>query len=176
VLSVRQADGGNDLLTARRLFEEYAESIGFDLGFQGFAAELASLPGDYTPPSGCLLLAFDSSAAVPTTLPATLLETLPAELAAGCVALRRLDPGRCEMKRLYVRPAYRGRGAGRILAEAVIAAARARLYERMRLDTVPAMQAARALYADLGFRDIAPYRHNPIPGTAYMELDLTGST
>jgi GNAT superfamily N-acetyltransferase len=164
VLRSREADGAADLAVVRRLFEEYAGSLGFDLGFQGFASELAGLPGDYAPPAGCLLLAFD-----PGTAP-------PSDPFAGCVALRPLEPGICEMKRLYLRPAFRGRGGGRLLVEAVIAAARARGYQRMRLDTVPAMQAARTLYAAAGFRGIAPYRHNPIPGTAYMELDLTGPT
>jgi ribosomal protein S18 acetylase RimI-like enzyme len=164
VLRVREADGSADLAGVGRLFEEYAGSLGFDLGFQGFAAELAGLPGDYAPPAGCLLLAFD---------PAAISSSDPF---AGCVALRPLEPGICEMKRLYLRPAFRGLGGGRLLAEAVIAAARARGYQRMRLDTVPSMQAARTLYAALGFRGIAPYRHNPIPETAYMELDLTGPT
>ncbi len=176
MLSIREADGAADLAATRRLFEEYAESLGFDLGFQGFAAELASLPGDYAPPAGCLLLAFDPPVFDPTAIDPLVLDPTaapPSERAAGCVALRRIEPGLCEMKRLYVRLAFRGRGGGRLLAEAVIAAARARRYQRMRLDTVPSMQAARALYTDLGFHDIAPYRYNPIPGTAFMELDLT---
>lgn len=172
MLLIREAGGAADLAVARRLFEEYAGSLGFDLGFQGFAAELAGLPGDYAPPAGCLLLAFDP-VAEPTAAGRA---TLPSDRAAGCVALRPLEPGVCEMKRLYLRPAFRGGGGGRLLAEAVIAAARARDYQQMRLDTVPAMRAARALYTALGFRGIAPYRHNPIPGTAYMELDLTGPT
>ncbi len=163
MLEIVQAHTAEDLGDARALFEEYAASLDFDLGFQDFAAELAGFPGDYAPPRGRLLLAF-----------------LNGRL-AGCVALRELEDGICEMKRLFVRPAFRGyRGhrdrsdlsVGRVLTEAVIAAARDIGYERMRLDTVPAMARARALYQTLGFREIPPYRYNPIPGTAFMELRL----
>jgi GNAT superfamily N-acetyltransferase len=149
-----QAQSERHLRQARGLFEEYAASLGFDLGFQGFADELAGLPGDYAPPRGRLLLAF--------------LAGRP----AGCVALRDLGEGICEMKRLYARPEVRGSGLGRALAEAAIAEARGIGYSRMRLDTVPAMQRARDLYHDLGFREIPPYRYNPIPGTAFLELRL----
>ena len=154
MLKIAQAETVEDLRHARTLFEEYAASLGFDLGFQDFAAELAGLPGAYAPPRGRLLLAFHDGRL------------------AGCVALREMGDGICEMKRLYARPDCRGLGVGHALAESIIAAAREIGYARMRLDTVPAMQRARALYRALGFEEIAPYRYNPIPGTAFMELRL----
>ncbi len=151
---IRLADGPADIATARELFLEYAASLGFDLSFQDFEHELAGLPGDYAAPGGCILLAEDGGAA------------------AGCVAVRSLGDDVCEMKRLYVRPDWRQHGAGRALAGAALREARARGYRRMRLDTVPGMDAAIALYRALGFRAIAPYRKNPIPGALFFERDI----
>jgi ribosomal protein S18 acetylase RimI-like enzyme len=153
-LSVTEAVGASDITQARQLFVEYASRLGTDLCFQDFEQELASLPGAYAPPAGRLLLG------------------RAGEEVAGCVALRPLGEDDCEMKRLYVRPAYRSRGTGRQLAESIIQAARDMGYRRMRLDTLPEMAAAQRLYRDLGFRPIAPYRYNPIEGTEFLELNL----
>lgn len=142
------------LAQARALIEEYSASLGIDLSFQNFTHEMATLPGDYQPPGGCLLLA--------------LIDGEP----GGCVALRPLDGGRCEMKRLWVRPHFRGLGLGRLLTGRLIAVARQAGYQRMLLDTLPSMQDAQALYARLGFLETAPYRHNPVPGARFFELDL----
>jgi len=143
-----------DIDPARELFREYAASLGLDLEFQAFSQELATLPGAYAPPRGRLLLAWEGGEA------------------AGCVALRPIEPGICEMKRLYVRPAYRGAGLGRRLAERIVREAREAGYVRMRLDTLPAMAGAQALYQALGFRSIPPYRANPIDGAVFLELTL----
>ena len=143
-----------DLATLRTLFQEYADALGVDLCFQGFERELRELPGDYARPRGELLLA------------------LAAGAAAACVALRPLDATIAEMKRLYVRPAYRGTGLGRRMALAIVAAARERGYARLRLDTLPMMTEGIALYRSLGFTEIAPYRVNPVPGALFLELVL----
>jgi ribosomal protein S18 acetylase RimI-like enzyme len=142
VIRPGQAD---DVEAVRALLREYADGLGVDLSFQDFDSEITDPLGFYE----VVLLAED-----------------------GCVALRRIDGRTCEMKRLYVRPAARGSGLGRALAEAVITDARKRGYERMLLDTLPSMAAARRLYASLGFRETAPYRHNPIAGTTFLELTL----
>jgi len=139
----------------RELFLEYAQSLGFSLCFQSFDAELAGLPGDYAPPHGRLLLA--SYQGEP----------------AGCVAMHEIEPRICEMKRLYIRPSFRGKKLGLALALAVIAEARQVGYSAMRLDTVAGvMDDAIVMYRRLGFREIAPYRTNPVPGALYMELAL----
>ena len=149
-----QAESPEHMARARELFQEYAVSLGFSLCFQGFDKELADLPGEYALPDGRLLLALEH------------------EQNAGCVALRRIDKETCEMKRLYVRPAFRGKGVGRELARTIIEEARAVGYRRMRLDTLPSMKEAMALYQSLGFRAIEPYRYNPVEGAIYMELEL----
>jgi len=145
---------GENLEFTKTLFEEYAESLDFDLDFQDFDKELADFPGDYAPPKGCLLLAEDE------------------DKIAGCVALRELSEGVCEMKRLYVKPQFRGLGIGKNLAEAIIQEAQKIGYTRIRLDTAPSMQEARALYMSLGFKKISPYRYNPIEGAEFMELSM----
>jgi ribosomal protein S18 acetylase RimI-like enzyme len=138
----------------RKLFGEYATSLGISLDFQNFDVEFAGLPGEYQPPNGRLLIAILDSHV------------------AGCVAMRKIDNRVCEMKRLYVRPQFQGQAIGRSLAESVIEEAKKIGYESMRLDTLPSMISARSLYGSLGFREIPPYRHNPIDGTAFMELIL----
>lgn len=140
-----------DMDLVRQLFREYQSFIAVDLCFQSFEEELAGLPGRYAPPQGTILLAGDG---------------------AGVVALRALDPFTAEMKRLFVRPGAQGTGLGRALAEAVIDVARARGYSRLRLDTLPQMGAAIAMYRRLGFVEIAPYTANPIEGALYLELTL----
>lgn len=138
----------------RDLFLEYAKSLDFDLSFQGFSKELENLPGEYASPRGSILLATFQ------------------EMPAGCVALRRIDQDICEMKRLYVRPAFQGQGIGRQLVEEIIDSAQRKSYKKMRLDTVPSMVSAISMYKSLGFASIPPYRLNPVPGTSYMEKTL----
>ncbi len=154
VPAIAAAAGAVDLATARVLFREYAASLEVDLAVEDFDAEVASLPGAYAPPRGCLLLGRGGSGVY------------------GCVGVRPLDGSVCEMKRLYVRPAARGSGLGRALVMAAIAFGRSAGYRAMRLDTLPSMTAAQALYRALGFRDIAPYRPSLVTGTVFMELAL----
>lgn len=155
---VSEATAPADVDTCRVLFEEYRLSQGFSPCFQGFAGEIAGLPGDYAPPRGCLLVAT--------------VEGRP----AGCVAVRPLPEGGAEMKRLYVRDAYRGRGLGRTLAREAIARAAALGYGELRLDTMPTMDGAQALYESLGFVDTARYNDNDAPGVRFMRLALAGAT
>ena len=151
----RIAGPGTQLETVRELFLEYAQSLGFSLCFQGFDEELRTLPGMYASPRGRLLLATED------------------EAPAGCVGLHEWGAGIAEMKRLYVRPAFRGRGLGRVLTDAALSDARNLGYRSVRLDTIPSlMRPAIALYRELGFREIPPYRDNPIPGALYLELRL----
>jgi putative acetyltransferase len=153
--SLGQAETPAQIAQARELFLEYAQSLGFSLCFQNFDKELATLPGDYAPPYGRLLLAEYETRI------------------AGCVALHKLENNICEMKRLYLRPQFRGKGLGRALADRIIAEARQIGYQRMRLDTVePVMKDAVAMYRRIGFREISPYCTNPIAGALYMELEL----
>lgn len=153
-VTVRRASTDEDVARARELVEEYAASLEFALDFQDFEKELAEFPGEYGPPAGVILLAELGGEAV------------------GCVCLRRFSRGVCEMKRLYVAPSARGSGVGRTLTEALLDEGRRLAYTRMRLDTVVAMGAANALYRSLGFREIEPYRVNPLDGATFFERDL----
>lgn len=150
---IREALAG-DMPLVKELFREYASSLEFDLGFQGFESELEALPGGYSGPKGCILLAEVGG------------------VSAGCIALRPLAPSVCEMKRLYVRPSSQGRGIGRELTLALLRRAGECGYGRIRLDTVPSMRAAISMYESMGFYDIPPYRENPVPGARYMEKAL----
>jgi len=150
-----QVKSAEEVKQARRLFEEYAAWLGFSLCFQNFDKELAELPGDYAPPNGCLFLAVEN------------------DQVAGCVALRKIGEGTGEMKRLYVRPEFRGKGLGRSLTERIIEAARDMGYLRLRLDTLPGkMDQAIDIYRSLGFKDIERYYNNPYEEAAFMELFL----
>jgi putative acetyltransferase len=154
-LRISPPSSSDEIDQARELFKEYAAGLGIDLCFQNFEKEVAQLPGDYAPPDGRLMLAFYHG-----------------DL-AGCVALRKIDEGVCEMKRLFVREKFRGAGLGRQLTNNVIQNARNIGYERMRLDTLPGkMDKAIALYREIGFKEIEPYYNNPVPGAMFMELNL----
>ncbi len=153
--TVRAADLPEDLSEIRRLFREYADGLEVDLSFQGFEEEISGLPGKYAPPEGRLLLACKENRSV------------------GCVALRRIDASTAEMKRLYVRPEFRGKGLGRKLTESIIEASSEIDYQRLRLDTLPGkMDRAIAMYRSLGFKSIERYYNNPYDEAAYMELFL----
>jgi ribosomal protein S18 acetylase RimI-like enzyme len=153
-LRITQARWPDDRAAVEALFREYVASLAEDIGFQNVDDELASLPGKYARPTGVVLIARDG------------------DQAAGAAAYRMVEPGVCEMKRLYVRPAFRGSGLGRDLANELIEDARSRGYRTMLLDTLASMSAARALYRDLGFAPVAPYYDNPLPGVMYMALEL----
>ena len=161
-IQLRVADSPEDLSAIRALFIDYQAYLGIDLCFQGFAEELDKLPGDYAEPAGLLLLAnVDGSP-------------------AGCCAFRSLTSSdhlnACEMKRLFVRPAFRGLGIGRLLVEKVMASASMAGYSNMLLDTLSDMEAARALYQEVGFVEVAPYYHNPLPGAHYLMADLASGS
>lgn len=155
MLRIIEVSSHEEMDQIRELFTEYVNWLGFDLGFQNFEREYRDLPGEYSPPDGCLLLATWNG------------ET------AGCVGLRKFEGKVCEMKRLYIRSEYRRKGMGRELSVRIIEKARYIGYECMRLDTVPWMTEALTLYESLGFEYIGPYRHNPIKGAKFMELRLT---
>jgi putative acetyltransferase len=162
MLRIEQASSEDQFALARELFLEYAKALSVNLCFQNFVHELQELPGKYAPPAGRLLLAHYNDA-------------IANERLAGCGALRPLSVEICEMKRLYVRPEFRGHGIGCALTLALISAAREIGYCGLRLDTLPEMRAAHKLYEELGFREIAPYCANPVEGVRYLELDLSVS-
>ncbi|HVB08610.1 MAG TPA: GNAT family N-acetyltransferase [Candidatus Acidoferrales bacterium] len=153
-MRIESAESPEAIGVARELFVEYSESVGVGFCFQGFTGELAQLPGEYARPWGRLFLAFDD------------------KQVAGCGALRRINAQTCEMKRFYVRSAFRGKGFGRELIHALIDSAREIGYARMRLDTLPSMAKAIAIYRSLGFEEIASYRTNPVPGALFFERRL----
>ena len=154
MIDICSAAWPEDLDTVRALFREYVTTLGVDLSFQGFEAELAGLPGKYAAPQGRVMLAWRGTQAL------------------GCVAMRPIGEGRCEMKRLYVRPATRGEQLGRRLAQRICSEARAAGHHHICLDTLSTMATAQALYRDLGFVPIEPYVFNPIEGTLFLGLDL----
>lgn len=154
-MNLIQTHTADQIERARELFKEYEAWLGINLCFQNFEKELAELPGEYVPPAGRLLLAIEDNKV------------------AGCIALRKIGDGVCEMKRLYVRQEFRGKGLGRQLVETIVSTAKELGYERMRLDTLPGkMDKAIALYRVLGFKEIEPYYPNPVPGAKFMELIL----
>jgi len=142
------------ILDIKDIFREYREDLGLDLDFQDFEKELDDIPGEYSPPEGAILLAEEESKTV------------------GCVALRKIDDKTCEMKRMYVKPGYRGQGLGRKLASSIIDKAREKGYEKMKLDTLTTLKEANVLYRSLGFEECEPYRYNPLEDALYMELEL----
>jgi putative acetyltransferase len=157
-ITIDQPQDAAEIAAVKALFLEYAQSLGFSLCFQGFDEEMATFPAKYSPPKGGLLLAKVDG------------------VAAGAVGVWQLAPGICEMKRLYLKPEFRGLDLGRRMAEAVVAEGRRLGYGAMRLDTLKTMEAARALYASMGFREVEPYYNNPIDGAVYMELPLSPGT
>jgi ribosomal protein S18 acetylase RimI-like enzyme len=159
---IEQASTDEQIALARELFREYAKALSVDLCFQDFERELRELPGKYAPPAGRLLLAYNNDEST-------------SERVAGCGALRPLSAEICEMKRLYVRPEFRGSGVGRAMTLALITAAQEIGYRALRLDTLSEMRAAQELYRQMGFRDISAYCNNPVAGVRYLELDLTAS-
>jgi putative acetyltransferase len=158
MIQIGDAARPEEVEIVRELLREYERTLGVDLCFQSFAEELAGLPGDYAAPRGALLLARSGNHS------------------AGCIALRPVQEDTCEMKRLYVRGEFRAAGLGRRLVERVIAVAHAAGYRRMVLDTLPTMVSAQRLYESFGFKDVAPYRHNPIAGTRFLGLELGAAT
>jgi ribosomal protein S18 acetylase RimI-like enzyme len=153
-IRIAEARWPDDRATVEQLFRDYVTSLAEDISFQNVAEELSTLPGKYARPGGVVLIAWDG------------------DEAAGAIAYRMVEPGVCEMKRLYIRPVFRGKGIARELANELIDDARARGYRTMLLDTLASMSAARSLYRDLGFAPVAPYYENPLPGVMYMALDL----
>ncbi|MBW1998420.1 MAG: GNAT family N-acetyltransferase [Deltaproteobacteria bacterium] len=154
MITIVEASSDELIAAVKGLFMEYADSLGFDLSFQNFDDEMKGFPGQYSPPVGCLYVALADDQPI------------------GCVGVRRFEEGICEMKRLYVRPGFRGKKAGTLLAEAAMRWARAAKYKTMRLDTVSSMVRANDLYKALGFKETSPYRENPVEGAIFMELDL----
>ena len=153
-MKIIKAETREHINYVKELFNEYAASLNFDLCFQNFDEEVKNLPGDYAPPAGSILLAVIE------------------EKIAGCVALRKIDEAICEMKRMYVRPGFRGKNAGRNLAEAIIEEAKTKGYRAIRLDTISTMKEAISLYKSIGFKETVSYRYNPVEGAKYMELML----